>query len=209
MCAGGTSTDTASACNTHTKCDVACGPHRSRASLSSLTGLFYAYFSGRSSTSIAGMELSRERTITFYEASDHQILFSACSTAERIVCRLPPLVRRDVVYIPIFSPKLDGRLHQSLENSSDDSRGHERRFPALHHGANSLIHQEIGVVLAIWGMSCSVGSSIGSAIAGCIWNNRSLPTLRRNLPDESRDRSSAIFGDMVVQISYSVARHYR
>lgn len=66
-----------------------------------------------------------------------------------------------------------------------------------------VTHQEIAVVLAIWGMFGSVGSSIGSAIAGGIWNNVFLPTLHRNLPDGSKDQSSAIFGDMVIQMSYA------
>lgn len=49
-----------------------------------------------------------------------------------------------------------------------------------------VTHQEIAVVLAIWGMFGTVGSSIGSSIAGGTWNNVFLSTLLRNLPDESK-----------------------
>lgn len=65
-----------------------------------------------------------------------------------------------------------------------------------------VTHQEIAAVLAVWGMFGTVGSSIGSAIAGGIWNNLFLPTLTKNLPEGSKDLAPGIFADLVVQISY-------
>lgn len=78
-------------------------------------------------------------------------------------------------------------------------------FTACSQLANMALvtHQEIAVVLAIWGMFDSVGSSVGSNLAGGIWNNMFLPTLHGNLPDTSKDQSAAIFGDMVIQMSYT------
>jgi hypothetical protein len=67
----------------------------------------------------------------------------------------------------------------------------------------AVIHQEIAIVLAIWSMFASVGSSIGSAIAGGVWNIVFLSILHRDLPDGSKDQSNAIFSDMVVQMSYA------
>lgn len=65
-----------------------------------------------------------------------------------------------------------------------------------------VTHQEIAVVLAVWGMFGTVGSAIGSAIAGGIWNNVFLPTLTNNLPEGSKELAPSIFADLVVQLSY-------
>lgn len=65
-----------------------------------------------------------------------------------------------------------------------------------------VTHQEIAVVLAVWGMFGTVGSAIGSAIAGGIWNNVFLPTLTNNLPEGSKELAPSIFADLVLQLSY-------
>ncbi|KAM0717781.1 hypothetical protein Q7P37_006113 [Cladosporium fusiforme] len=65
-----------------------------------------------------------------------------------------------------------------------------------------VTHQEIAAVLAVWTMFGSVGSSIGSAISGGIWNNVLPEVLLRNLPEQSKDQAPAIFGSLVVAMSY-------
>ncbi|KIV92102.1 hypothetical protein PV10_06568 [Exophiala mesophila] len=65
-----------------------------------------------------------------------------------------------------------------------------------------VTHQEVAVVIAIWGLFGSIGAAIGFAIAGAMWNNILPPQLLSRLPEESKSLSSAIFGDMVLQMSY-------
>ncbi|KAF7590827.1 hypothetical protein BBP40_002350 [Aspergillus hancockii] len=66
-----------------------------------------------------------------------------------------------------------------------------------------VTHQEIAVVLAIWGLFGSIGAAVGSAIAGAIWNNIFPGELYRRLPEASKSISATIFGDMVKQMSYA------
>lgn len=65
-----------------------------------------------------------------------------------------------------------------------------------------VTHQEIAAVLAVWTMFGSVGSSIGSAIAGGIWNNILPGILLRELPEGSKDQAPAIFGSLAVAMSF-------
>ncbi|KFA55687.1 hypothetical protein S40293_05283 [Stachybotrys chartarum IBT 40293] len=65
-----------------------------------------------------------------------------------------------------------------------------------------VTHQEIASVNALFGMFGSVGSSIGLAIAGAIWNQMLPHQLNVRLPEESKDQSATIFGDMVLQMSF-------
>ncbi|KAL1955350.1 hypothetical protein VTO42DRAFT_8632 [Malbranchea cinnamomea] len=64
-------------------------------------------------------------------------------------------------------------------------------------------HQEVAVVIAIWGMFGSIGASIGLAIAGAMWNQILPSQLYERLPDESKNLTAAIFADMVQQLSYA------
>ncbi|KAB8234512.1 major facilitator superfamily domain-containing protein [Aspergillus alliaceus] len=66
-----------------------------------------------------------------------------------------------------------------------------------------VTHQEIAVVVAIWGLFGSIGAAVGSAIAGGMWNNLVPGELYRRLPDESKANSSIIFGDMVMQMGFA------
>ncbi|OAX82443.1 hypothetical protein ACJ72_03205 [Emergomyces africanus] len=63
-------------------------------------------------------------------------------------------------------------------------------------------HQEVAVVLAIWGMFGSIGASIGLAVAGAMWNNILPSQLYQRLPEESKHLAAQIFGDMELQMSY-------
>ncbi|CAO2655514.1 Nn.00g043170.m01.CDS01 [Neocucurbitaria sp. VM-36] len=65
-----------------------------------------------------------------------------------------------------------------------------------------ISHQEIAAITALWGLFGSFGASIGSAIAGAMWNNI-LPTeLYNRLPEASKANSSLIFGDIALQMSF-------
>lgn len=63
-------------------------------------------------------------------------------------------------------------------------------------------HQEVAVVVAIWGMFGSIGAAVGNAIAGAIWNNVLPSELHRRLPEAVKNQSDIIFGDIVTQMSY-------
>ncbi|EGY22015.1 siderophore iron transporter mirB [Verticillium dahliae VdLs.17] len=66
-----------------------------------------------------------------------------------------------------------------------------------------VTHQELAVVIAIWGMFGGIGSSIGFAISGAIWNNELPAQLLKRLPASAIDDAGLIFGDMVLQMSYA------
>ena len=66
-----------------------------------------------------------------------------------------------------------------------------------------VTHQEIAVVIAIWGMFGSIGAAIGLAIAGAIWNNVFPEQLYQRLPEQSKDMASLIFGDITEQMKYA------
>lgn len=65
-----------------------------------------------------------------------------------------------------------------------------------------VTHQEIAVITAVWGLFGSFGASIGFAIAGAMWNNILPVQLYNRLPEESKVNATAIFGDIVLQMSY-------
>lgn len=66
-----------------------------------------------------------------------------------------------------------------------------------------VTHQQIAVIMAIWGMFGSIGSSIGFAISGGIWNNILPGQILARLPEESKHMAAEIFGDMVLQMSFA------
>ncbi|KAJ5549709.1 Major facilitator superfamily domain general substrate transporter [Penicillium sp. DV-2018c] len=66
----------------------------------------------------------------------------------------------------------------------------------------SVRHQDIAVVMAIWGLFGSIGASVGVAIAGGMWNNILLNQLRNRLPEASKSLAESIFASMVTQMSY-------
>lgn len=63
-------------------------------------------------------------------------------------------------------------------------------------------HQEVAVVLAIWGMFGSIGAALGLAIAGGIWNNVLPHQLLVRLPEEDKANYMSVFGDLVQQMAY-------
>ncbi|KAJ5101180.1 hypothetical protein N7456_007232 [Penicillium angulare] len=65
-----------------------------------------------------------------------------------------------------------------------------------------VTHQEIAVVLAIWGLFGSIGASVGYAIAGGMWNNILESEIHDRLPVESKNLTASIFSSLVTQLSY-------
>ncbi|PGH09701.1 hypothetical protein AJ80_07654 [Polytolypa hystricis UAMH7299] len=66
----------------------------------------------------------------------------------------------------------------------------------------TVSHQEVAVVIAVWGMFGSIGASIGFAIAGALWTNIFPAQLYARLPEESKDMAAAIFADITLQSSF-------
>lgn len=66
-----------------------------------------------------------------------------------------------------------------------------------------VTHQQIAVVNALWGLFGGFGSSIGYSIAGAMWNGITPGKLYELLPEESKDQAAAIFGDIVLQMSFA------
>ncbi|CAI7639978.1 unnamed protein product [Penicillium glandicola] len=66
-----------------------------------------------------------------------------------------------------------------------------------------VTHQEVAVVMAIWGLFGSIGASVGSAIAGGMWNNILEKELYERLPQESKHLAASIFSSLVTQMSYA------
>lgn len=65
-----------------------------------------------------------------------------------------------------------------------------------------VTHQQIASVSALWGLFGGFGSSIGLSIAGAIWNGVTPGKLYELLPEESKNQSALIFGDLVTQMSF-------
>ncbi|KAI0533986.1 MFS general substrate transporter [Xylaria digitata] len=66
----------------------------------------------------------------------------------------------------------------------------------------SVPHQQVAVGLALFGLFGSIGSAVGNAIAGAIWNNVLPQKLEEFLPADLKNRTSEIFGSIVVQQSF-------
>lgn len=66
-----------------------------------------------------------------------------------------------------------------------------------------VTHQQIASVSALWGLFGGFGSSIGFSIAGAIWNNVTPGKLYELLPEESKDQTATIFGQIAVQMSFA------
>ena len=63
-------------------------------------------------------------------------------------------------------------------------------------------HTEMAQILAVLGLSSSVGGAIGGAMSGAIWWNTLPSALAKALPEESKDLLNDIYGSIVVQMSY-------
>ncbi|CAK7225492.1 hypothetical protein SBRCBS47491_005908 [Sporothrix bragantina] len=70
-------------------------------------------------------------------------------------------------------------------------------------------HQEIAVVLAIYGLFGSIGASVGETIAGALWTNDLPKALYTSLPEGSKNLTESIYESLVVQLSYPVGSPIR
>ncbi|KAF6807414.1 siderophore iron transporter mirb [Colletotrichum sojae] len=67
----------------------------------------------------------------------------------------------------------------------------------------AVTHQELAIVMAIWGLFGGIGSTVGFTIAGGLWNNLLPHKLWSALPDEAKNMTMTIYGDIEVQLSYA------
>ncbi|OAA55529.1 Major facilitator superfamily domain, general substrate transporter [Niveomyces insectorum RCEF 264] len=73
----------------------------------------------------------------------------------------------------------------------------------------SVTHQEVAVVLAIYGLFGSIGASIGETIAGALWTNELPKQLYQHLPADSKNLTMTIYESIVEQESYPVGSPIR
>ncbi len=73
----------------------------------------------------------------------------------------------------------------------------------------AVSHQDIAIVLALFGLFGSIGASIGQAIAGGIWTNLLPAALYRNLPEGSKDLATTIYSSIETQLSYEAGTPIR
>lgn len=73
----------------------------------------------------------------------------------------------------------------------------------------SVRHQDVAVALAIYGLFGSVGSSVGYAVAGGIWTNILPVKLYEFLPEDSKNMTAAIYGDINKQMEYPIGTPIR
>merc|ERR1712000_306153 len=66
-----------------------------------------------------------------------------------------------------------------------------------------VTHQYLAVANALQGLFGGVGSSIGYAIAGALWNNILPKELYKRLPESSKADAHVIFGDFVLAQSFA------
>lgn len=66
-----------------------------------------------------------------------------------------------------------------------------------------VTHQEVAVVLAIYGLFGSIGAAVGSAIAGAMWNNITQNQMYARLPEGSKHLAASIFGNIEAQMKYA------
>lgn len=72
-----------------------------------------------------------------------------------------------------------------------------------------VTHQEIAVVLAIYGLFGSIGASIGETIAGALWTNELPKAMYNALPADSKNLTETIYDSLVVQLSYPIGSPIR
>ncbi|KAF3065318.1 Siderophore iron transporter mirB [Daldinia childiae] len=73
----------------------------------------------------------------------------------------------------------------------------------------SVRHQDVAVALAIYGLFGSVGSSVGYAVAGGLWTNILPVKLYEFLPEDSKNMTAAIYGDITKQMEYPIGTPIR
>ncbi|KIX07703.1 uncharacterized protein Z518_02357 [Rhinocladiella mackenziei CBS 650.93] len=72
----------------------------------------------------------------------------------------------------------------------------------------SVTHQEIAVVLAMFGLFGSIGAAIEQAVARALWTNILPDALYDNLPDGSKNLWTSIYASIVTQKSYPMTSQF-
>ncbi|CAG9987036.1 unnamed protein product [Clonostachys byssicola] len=70
-------------------------------------------------------------------------------------------------------------------------------------------HANVAVAIAIYGLFGSIGSSTGYAIAAGLWTNQLPQKLERYLPEESKNLTATIYGDIKQQLAYPIGHPIR
>lgn len=70
-------------------------------------------------------------------------------------------------------------------------------------------HQEVAVAYALWSMFGSIGSGLGSAIAGAIWTNVFPGKLYQELPDDQKNMTSLVYGSIEEQKAFPMGSPIR
>lgn len=73
----------------------------------------------------------------------------------------------------------------------------------------SVTHQEIAVALALFGLFGSIGAAIGMAVAGALWTNIFPVQLYNRLPEDSKNLTALIYGDIEMQKGYPMGSPIR
>lgn len=66
----------------------------------------------------------------------------------------------------------------------------------------AVTHQDVAMVIALYGLFGGIGASIGMAIAGALWTNLLRNEIYDALPTASKNLTDTIYADMTVQLSY-------
>ncbi|CZS74155.1 unnamed protein product [Fusarium graminearum] len=64
-----------------------------------------------------------------------------------------------------------------------------------------VTHQEIAVVLALYSMFGSIGQAIGFGISGALWTNDLPREMYNALPQDAKNQTAALYGDMKLQMA--------
>ncbi|KAF5000604.1 hypothetical protein FGRMN_1636 [Fusarium graminum] len=64
-----------------------------------------------------------------------------------------------------------------------------------------VTHQEIAVVLALYSMFGSIGQAIGFGISGALWTNNLPREMCRTLPQDAKNQTAALYGDIKLQMA--------
>ncbi|KAM5523951.1 siderophore iron transporter mirb [Fusarium oxysporum f. sp. phaseoli] len=73
----------------------------------------------------------------------------------------------------------------------------------------SVRHQEVAIALAMSGLFGSIGVSLGFTVAGALWTNIVPANLYEALPEDSKNLTSILFGDIREQLSYPIGSPVR
>ncbi|KAF5657950.1 major facilitator superfamily transporter [Fusarium heterosporum] len=64
-----------------------------------------------------------------------------------------------------------------------------------------VTHQEIAVVLALYSMFGSIGQAIGFGISGALWTNDLPWEMHSALPQDAKNQTAALYGDIKLQMA--------